>query len=46
MRILLIAFRPVEIYWERRIKRAYARGKFLRPSDIGSGAVTTKQKVS
>jgi hypothetical protein len=44
-RLGVLLLRPYERWWAWYVKRQYRRGRFARPSSIGSGAVTTKQKA-
>ena len=45
-RLAILLLRPVEIFHERRVRRAYRTGKYRRPdwaADQGKPCVTTKQ---
>jgi hypothetical protein len=44
LRLAALSLRPVEKYWSWKVKRGYRKGRYLRPSDIGSGAVTTRKR--
>lgn len=43
-RLAAWALRPYEAYWSWKVKRGYRKGRYRRPADIGSGAVTTRRR--
>lgn len=44
IRLAILALRPFEIYHAWNVRRHQANGRFRRPADYGSGAVTTQPR--